>query len=427
MADPRLYDMLKNPDAAKRKAAIQALARAKDPDAIVYLERVADNDNDSSIRDLAEKAIVYINRNNPDNTVAPEVETPRQLISSTALYDDEPLERDRFVQVSPAEEERARRLLGTALDLNMRNQNTKAIKAAIDAFKANPNLKDDAYARGIASTVTGLNVSEAVEKIIDGSAIELFEPKKAVKAKRGGGGSGGLIGDLPTRDSDGREAGEETEISFGSAMLDLLIYGLVNAVVIGGALFLLLYFVIDAIPGSMFNQQITQGAPLTYGELVNLFKSVGVPLLLLYSAMYGVFQMIAMFAQAGAIHWAATSFMKGEGTFSELLHRMSVFYTFITPLVLILPAIGGFIAGSMSASVSQAVVDGQSIGSIVNLGVSIYAIWGSSVRIGRTYGFGTGNGCLSLFVGSIFLGVLCCVMIFGFSYLVGSGLTGLMQ
>lgn len=423
MADPRLYTLLKHADAAKRKAAIQALARSKDPEAIPYLERVVDDDDDASIRDLADKAITYIQRNNIDNSEPPQMEhKPASVVSSGSIldqYTDEP--QSGFTRVSPADEERARRLLGSALDFNMRDQNAKAVKAVVEAFKINPNLKDDAYARGVAATATGLHVGEAVERVMDGSALTLFDPKsKAPKVKRDIGGS--PIGELPTRDSDGREAGEELDVSFASAMLDLAIYGLVNAVLVGGAVFLLIYVILGSLPASLMRQELAPNVPYTFGDLVTMFNTVGVALLLFYSVLYGVSQMIALFLQTAVIHWAATTFIKGEGTFSELLHRFSVFYTLITPLALILPFAGGFIVGAMSSNSTQAFNDGQNIGSIINLGLSIYAIWGSSVRIGKTYKFGTGNGCLSLLVGTIMLGVLCCFLIFGLSYFLSGSL-----
>lgn len=438
MADPRLYDMLKNPDAAKRKAAIQALARSKDTEAIAYLERVADNDSDASIRDIAEKAIVYINRNNPDNSTPPQLEPKRQtstgsvtpFVGSSAssspisnpLDDYGDSNSGGFMRVSAADEERARRLLGTALDANMRGQNAKATKAVIDAFKVNPNLKDDAYARGVASTATGLHAAEAVVKVMDGSAIELFEPKKG-KAKRDGGA---VVGDLPVRDKDGRAAGEETEVGFGSAMLDLFIYGLVNAVVVGGGLLLLFYVILDTLPASLLMEPVGPGVPLTFGDMLTWFTSAGVAIVLLYSALYGVFNMIALFIQAVVVHWAATSFMKGEGTLAELLHRFSVFYTILVPISLILPFVGGFIGGFFSTSSQQAFESGQNIGNVVTIGLAIYTIWGSSVRVGKTYKFGTGNGCLSLLLGTVALAFLCCIIGYGLSYAMTSSLQDLM-
>lgn len=430
MADPRLYDMLKNPDAAKRKLAIQALARSKDPEAIPYLERVVDYDDDDSLRDLAEKAIVYINRNTQSATPSAPVEAPRQAASSPSPIGGDGGILDQyaeagssggFVRVSQSEEDRARRLLGSGLDFNMRGHNLKAVKAVVDAFKANPNLKDDGYARGVASTVTGLHVGEAVEKVMDGSALEIFDPKAKNKAKRDGSG-GSPIGELPTRDKDGREAGEETEVGFGSALLDLFIYGLVNAVVIGGGLLLLFYLVIDALPPALFSEPIAPGVPTTIGDVIAIFNSIGVTILLLYSALYGVLQMVALFFQTAIIHWAATTFMKGEGTLSNLLHRLSVFYTILVPVSIVLPFIGGFIAGGVSTNAQQGFEAGQNIGNILTLGVTVYTIWGTSVRIGKNYAFGTGNGCLSLLLGSVALGVLCCIIIYGLSYAMASSI-----
>ncbi len=423
MTDPRLLDMLKNPDAAKRKAAIQALARGKDPEVIPYLERVADYDEDDSIRDIAEKAIVYINRNNPDNTTRPALEPKRQPssasspVSSSDSYAEEIPMGNAPTMVSPAEEERARRLLSNALDLNMRDQNAKATKAVIEAFKANPNLKDDAYARGVASTTTGLHVAEAVARVLDGSAASLFDPKKPVKGKRGGDSA---VGDLPTRDSDGREAGEEKEATFGGAMVDTLIYGIISAIITGGSWLVFLYVLLPSLPPDLMNRQMSPELNITFGQYINILSAGTTESILLSSLGTLISTILSTIFYAGIIHWVATSFLSGEGSFSAMLQRMSVFYTIYTIIATIAIAIAVFLLFNANADTAQIILSGAGIFAI---GFSIYSIWGLSVRIGKTYDFGTGKGCLSIIISIIVLTVLSCVLGLAISFTTASQLT----
>jgi len=423
MTDPRLLDLLKNPDAAKRKAAIQALARSKDPEAIAYLERVADYDEDDSIRDIAEKAIVYIKRNNPDNTTLPAMETKRQsapVEESVDSSNDDQSMGGAVVIVHPAEEERSRRLLSSALDLNMRGQNAKATKAVIEAFKANPNLKNDAYARGVASTATGLHVAEAVAKVMDGSAAELYEPKKkGAKPKRDDGG--GAIGDLPTRDSDGREAGEETEATFGGAMVDTLIYGIVSALITGGSWLLFLYVLLPGLPPDLRNTQMSPELNITLGQYINILSTGTTESILLSSLVTLVSAVLSTMFYAGVVHWIATSFLSGEGSFSAMLQRYAVFCTIITIVSAIFVIISGVLFFNVlsNSDVNSLSILTSGFG-IVGFAISIYSIWGLSVRIGRTYAFGTGKGCLSILISGIAIMILSCVLGLALSFTTAS-------
>ena len=112
----------------------------------------------------------------------------------------------------------------------------RAAKYLVEAFRLNPNLKNDAYAVGIASTATGLYKSDAVKAVMDGSALELFD-KKELTAK------------VPTKKKGDDIEVEEVQVpaTWGAAIVDLLLYGLINAVIVIGAALLVVNIIISTV------------------------------------------------------------------------------------------------------------------------------------------------------------------------------------
>lgn len=449
MPDPRLYDQLKNPDSARRAAAVKELARSKDPEAIPYLERTADHDDDSNVRDLAEKAIIYIKRNSGGNEapVAPiSPITPEKPASpiGDAVVGAAPVINQPPKIVTAKDEERSKRMLTDAITYNMKGNDLRAIQMISEAFKINPNLKNDKYAYGVISSITGMYGEEAIRAITDGSllAATVAANKTSGKAKRGGGSNGG-DGGKAKRDTSDFSSGESRisnvqtstasgikDVSLGGALLDLLIYGLVNGVLFGVTVFLAAYLLLSNLPPEVLSQPLvpgtppTPGIPYTFGELVDFFTVAGAGLIILYSIFYAVSQIITLLIQVGSSHWVAMTFFSGDGTFSELLHRLSGFYTILVP-ILFLVQIGGSVAPLYIFSTTNDLNTASGVSSILgilSLALSIYALWGTATCIGRTYDFGAGSGCLTMIVSTIVLAVLCFGLTFGLAYLLSSSL-----
>ncbi|PJF27730.1 MAG: hypothetical protein CUN52_14110, partial [Phototrophicales bacterium] len=80
MIDPRIIQALSSSDADKRKKAVAYLAKSLDRDALPYLARVYKTDSDSEIRELAKKAVAYIQKNAPQ-------------VADDDTYDDDPDEQ----------------------------------------------------------------------------------------------------------------------------------------------------------------------------------------------------------------------------------------------------------------------------------------------------------------------------------------------
>lgn len=211
MISEDLIDMLIDPDPEVRKRGVMQLGKSKDPEALPYLAEVYRDDEDEEVRELARKAGLFIRKSAPAKPsggrssaqTAPRSRQPEPSESSYAdlytggesLYADEDDDADEDVyanadesplpselKVSAVQEERARGLVQQALDLNMRGDNQRALKALEKALHTDPRLMYQNYTISLASTLTGMDGREAM-KSIGPSADDL--------KKRTGSGAGG--------------------------------------------------------------------------------------------------------------------------------------------------------------------------------------------------------------------------------------------
>jgi hypothetical protein len=184
MIDDALIDDLESMDPEVRKRAVRALAQTKDPDALPHLASVVREDSDAEVRDLARKAGIYIKKQS--GGAAPARESERSTVALPAdetmsLYEDAPRQPPlpSEIQVSELEVQRAKGLVDQAVDLHMRGDNERAAQNIRKALKANPKLIHDAYTKGLAANVTGLDPD---------TAIRLLSPKGDELARRASGG-----------------------------------------------------------------------------------------------------------------------------------------------------------------------------------------------------------------------------------------------
>lgn len=419
MVDRRLIDALDSAQPERRKAAIQQLARTKDIEALRYLEAVERADTDSSVRELARKAIVYIKRNNPGEAESPAAEVKRgsqQSYASGSIlaeYANRPAEpepadddqdaplkpRPRALQeVSESRQRRARGAMEMAGRAAFDGLNARAAKYLVEAFKLNPNLQYDAYAVGLAATVSGLYKDDAVKAVQDGSILELFD-KKDLKAKS-------------KREIENMARDDAPPAGWGTALLDLLLYGLINAVIVGvsfAAFFVLLSNIFNNDPQL---QVAMAQANASVAGLINQIIAAGVVITALYALIYGLIAIVVLLLQSFFIHVAARMILGGDGTLANLIHKTALFLGIMTALIFVAQ-----IGGILLPFVTEPVI-GIGIYA-VSFFLSLWALFGYSSRIGRTYDFGTARGCASIFLANIFFVILglVCFAAFGQAYL----------
>jgi hypothetical protein len=420
MVDRKLTDQLDSPSPETRKTAIQQLARTKDMEAIRYLEAVERLDSDGTVRDLAKKAVAYIKRQNEGAAPAvpaspiiadpPAKKTgyaPGSIMAEYASRTPEPEEEAPPEKLSeqPAlvdVPESRRKAAKTALDMAGRaafeDQLGRAAKYLVEAFKLNPNLKHDAYAVGLAATATGLYKTDAIKAIADGSALELFD-KKELTAKA----------PKPKNKNEDVEV-EEVQVpaTWSTALLDLLLYGLINAVIVGAWSAFLVGIIIGAMNDPAIQndpeiQATLQQSGFTAASFVALFSQGAIPGTIFNALIYGLMAIVTLLVSSFFIHVAATMILGGEGTMANLIHRTALF----------LGIMAGLTAIAVIASIFLPLIIDPALGIGIWAATFFFSIWtliGYVRRVGKAYDMGTGKGCAAVFLSSIMfaiIGVVC--------------------
>lgn len=418
MVDRRLIEQLDDADPQKRKLAIQQLARSKDMEAIRYLEATERSDSDASVRDIARKAIVYIRRQNesvapaaplvsdepaaPPADLTPEVApAPKQRGQGSIIAEFANMPKEDTSEAPPpvpGEAAPARRVSlpearikagKIAIDLAAREafngQNGRAARYLVDAFKQNPNYQFDNYAIGLAETVTGLYKTDAVKAVMDQSVLGLFDKNE-------------LMG-KPKVDKTATEGSDAPPATWGTAIVDLFMYGLINAVVVGAFVIVMIQLVIQALSNDPDLQLALQQQQITMGQFVEQMTGIAIVTLIVYALVYGLLSIVGLLIHSALIHVVARSLLGGEGTLPNLIHKTALFLGIMVALTAVVQIAGVFLPVITSPTLGIGVWGGGFL-------LSLYVLAGYSSRIAKAYDFGTGKGCLSLFISSIVLGIL---------------------
>lgn len=371
MLDEQLLQQLNHPDAERRKQAITALAKTKDRAALRHLAAVFKSDADPDVRELARKAGLYIQKHNAATAVVP---APVSVYDSAVEADESeaaetymPLPSKRK-SVTDSDQRRAQSLVEQAADLHMRGEDGKAADLLNRAINLNPELMDNNYARGLAASITGLPADDAVHHLL------VSAREKQEKGKRG------------------QSSGDAT---WGSALIDLLIYG----VAVGGMTFLALLVALQLVivPVRMMGNSYTGEDAVMFAEMSRMLMTAGPPTILLVSVVTAIFAVIALLIQYGAIHFAATRILEGRGSFTLLIRKLTLFLTFTYPI-----SYAGSFVGLLVMIANPDLANLVSAATIVfTLGLMVFF----SYRVGQVYEFGTFKGCGAIIISAILLAV----------------------
>lgn len=162
---------LKSRDPAERKAAIRAVARAKDRNALKQLARMASDDHDKEIQKLAAQAVTYIRRQLG--------EIPAEGGKDSKQAGKEAAK----VGVSEQDEAKARRAVGNAQTFLMQNDKSKAASLLRKALQLNPNLRSDSYLLSLAEEITGAEGPEAIASLADRAKFKAMAEQEAAETR----------------------------------------------------------------------------------------------------------------------------------------------------------------------------------------------------------------------------------------------------
>lgn len=171
MTTKQLLKQLKDKNPETRKAAIKALARAKDRAALVPLAKMSGDDRDREVREMALKAGQYILQQTGGlkKNGSPRPGMTGMLADPTAPPPLRVDEKGRPVKVLVTEEDarRAQEYVDAALTAQMAGDLGKAMKLLARALVLNPNLRSEPYFTSTAEAATGEEGEDAIQMLFD--------------------------------------------------------------------------------------------------------------------------------------------------------------------------------------------------------------------------------------------------------------------
>lgn len=372
--DKALLKQLKSKDPKERRKAIVALANTRDPDALSALGGIIVGDPEPKLREAATKAVEYIRQF-------------MQTIEEAMSDSDVDLSR----HISEKNVQRAKEYVEDAMSALTSGNNDKAAKALANALKTNPFLDKDSYFIGMVGSVFNTSAEEGLKMLVDKSGRDQFiKQSKTEKVQKRKGEHQSIADDQP----------------WSGMWLDLGVYGVVTAVVTFLAPLVLLQvfgnilkMIVDD-PSMMASLDFQSSRSLNeMSSYITGLQTVGLPMWIVFALVYGIIGIISMLLFGGVIHLISTKVLQGVGTIRYMMSQIVPFYTMVTAVYFVASVI-------IFAVVSQGgVIVMLCAGPLMFFG-SLYVLFTTAGRIGKSYDFGTGKGCLSLFVASLGLAAL---------------------
>lgn len=423
--DRQLLKLLDSPIPADRKKAVKAMAQSGDVEYIPYLAALFKTEDDDDIKELTAKAGRYLKK-----------QAITDIQEARATSEEEAIPEPVRVEVSAGNQKRASEMLDRALGLSTAHEDQAAEELVRKAYQLDRNIRFDTYKSGIVAQVMGLSVERSFAVLVTGDG---GSSKEKVKRKNS---------DLPN------------DVSWGTAITDLVIYGLVTGATIIVA-FIIAIQLGRPLVTAAFESEMENSSSSMYGEyetafsttaspidMVNSLMNVGIGLAIAYGVFVAIFSVISALISCGAIHIAATMMLGGVGTLRGLIHKLVPFYTVVT----VVSVIFGFVFGAVTLNdlantsndmtiemsetdfssdefdasfyssytyqASPIVQILQAVSSLASLGIWIYAIQ----LIAQAYEFSWLRGCFAQFIGNILLGVAMCGCIWIFSATIANSL-----
>jgi hypothetical protein len=408
--DNRLIKLLDSPIPADRIKAVKEMARSGDTAYLPYLAALYKTEQEESVREAVVQAGRYLKRKNTEDewqgtgTRTPESQEPAR------------------VEVSAANERKASEMLDRALNLHLQREVGEARELVAKAYALDPNIRLDSYKRGIVSQVMEMPVQDAFQMLDDGPANV---PGGKAKAK----------------------TSALAPVSWGTALFDLLIYGLFvgAAIIISGII--VIQLVHPLVMEMISDPALYSGSSMGIAEVldgVNRIFAAGIGLIVVYGVIAGVLSMISFIINAVAVHMAA-KLLGGDGYLTNLIHRLAPFYGVVTLLSMVLGIImfmltiqalsqvdwsattQTYTMGNTTYEYSTGpVIPGnpiveilQAVSTLLGLGSFLYACF----IVGDVYNFGWLRGCFSQVVASILLMIAGCGFIFLVVNALGAGIS----
>ena len=436
----QMVRQLQDPDPERRRQAIIALGKSQNPAAMQPLAQIFRNDPEPDLRELARRAGMHIRQamtagaaggaktqaapapspqtHSTLDRVIDEIDDPDiDLVLGSRPKQGEPLPqptfeptppppppapseppkpapvRGREYAVSREDIQRSKGYMESALSLNMRSDNGKAMKLLAQALQINPNLVNDGYFMSVAGSVTGLEGDGAVQMILDSGQRKGFE-RLAEQKKR--------------QERIEKHLTEVKKVTWASSVFEIILFFIITAVGPVLAELVLIesaraYF--SSLPPELLNTRDVQ-------SVLSVLESYSLGTLVLSGVLSGVGGLISLLLQTAIVHSIATLLLGGHGTLRYMLELLLGFYNKWLPIVFFLLYVT--IAVALISAFSPVVLCLV----LPLVLISLYVSGKTSSKIAAAYDFGAGKGCMAYIV-SVFISDILSV---GLSLLAGQGL-----
>ena len=452
-----LLASLKSSDVQRRRLAIIALGKTKNPAALKALGEVYKTDPDPDLRQLALEAGKYIRQHASQAAPPPPPSQSRPPSQPSAFYtQDEPAEsvyssssdlgyeivepktpNPKYAstinlggEVDEREVARAKAYLDRAMSLHMSKNPGKAAEALIKAVEINPAIKRDAVAQGLAAAITGQAPERAFEFL---GNVEVRQEFIKVKQKE-------------TRSE--RSEGTFTE-NLMAVGLDLATMTLVMTI---GVVIVFVLFVralndngnvfewdpnssdsvwntstggysdfetdfYNEMCADYFNnpqlqasdpngfctdyvnqQRVNQAVSSAYADTFNIeeIQTVGVGIAVVIGLVLGVISAVSLIIQNTCIHYVATILGGGVGSLAGLMKRMIPYQTIV--MAVLFAGFGIMLFDGTPSTIGLVYIILIALG-LINIFTPVYLTM-------KSYRFGFVNGCGSYCGGAIVAGLI---------------------
>ena len=351
---------LKSQDPAERRKAIAGLARLRNPAVIPLLETVSHSDPDPALRELAEKAIRYV------NTHAEQKSSP----ATESLLDIPPAEdATPRSHVSPRDRETARKYVNAAFSYYQAGDRARAVEWLGKALSVNSEIQGDSFVEGIVQNVMQMDMSEALP------ILTHVDRRKAYIAELGG--------KQPMKAEHVPE-----NATWGNVLIDFGLYGVVAI----ASQFAAWLFAADIL------QRLVEQSPQHDTQNIDAFFNMDTRGIFLTSLLSGVYFIVGAALQGVFTHLAARYMLGGRGSLAYLYRKLvplQTIFLFVTSAALVLLGLAG------NADVALPLLG------LLNIVADLVLLYLTVRIVAEVHDFGMWSGC-----GAIILGWVLLIVIF---------------
>lgn len=377
-----IHQQLKSSNPKQRYQAIKTIARAKDESMLSLLSRIAHDDPDEQVREVAAKAERYIKNDG----------------SSPAAQAAEP-EADSSHSKT---KERAAGYVSDALTFQSNGQRDKALKALSKAVEIHPRIINDHFFVSVLDSTTGSHGEESL------AMLQRTEIKKVRVSEQ----------QLEREKRAKSHSDKTSRITWVTSVIDLMIY---TCILVAGTMLAILVLgqsadgVITGYNAAVDNYSVATNAgdknaklpdpvdPVIWAQAEAL-RSIGLPTAAVAGGIVGIASVVGILVQLGITHVVARFVFKGQGTLPYLIYKVVSTYNAHLTIMFAIAIVGIIVTFSTGSPIVLTIAGG--LISLISLKLSFQTL----KKVAEAYNFGFLQGCLSVTISGFVVGAISFVV-----------------